>query len=153
MQTGYPETKRLLDYEKLELCNLDPEVWIMNNNKIKKLYDPLQNPSNLLKAAFSNVGTFQDKLRLLQLRQSTTSHSTNKIFQENETTSLEQINNYGFSESIINEFFKPLFGGAFLDNEHDTTSRMFNFVYKIFSIATIDIPKYGIKSIPVMHSS
>ena len=148
LQTGYPETKRLLDYEKLELCNLDPEVWIMNNNKIKKLYDPLQNPSNLLKAAFSNVGTFQDKLRLLQLRQSTTSRSTNKIFQENETTSLEQINNYGFSESIINEFFKPLFGGAFLDNELDTTSRMFNFVYKIFSIAPIAIPKYGMKSIP-----
>ena len=148
LQTGYPETKRLLDYEKLELCNLDPEVWIMNNNKIKKLYDPIQNPSNLLKAAFSNVGTFQDKLRLLQLRQSTTSRSTNKIFQENETTSLEQINNYGFSESIINEFFKPLFGGAFLDNELDTTSRMFNFVYKIFSIAPIAIPKYGMKSIP-----
>ena len=148
LQTGYPETKRLLDYEKLELCNLDSEVWIMNNNKIKKLYDPIQNPSNLLKAAFSNVGTFQDKLRLLQLRQSTTSRSTNKIFQEKETTSLEQINNYGFSESIINEFFKPLFGGAFLDNELDTTSRMFNFVYKIFSIAPIAIPKYGMKSIP-----
>ena len=148
LQTGYPETKRLLDYEKLELCNLDSEVWVMNNNTIKKLYDPIQNPSNLLKAAFSNVGTFQDKLRLLQLRQSTTSRSTNKIFQENETTSLEQINNYGFSESIINEFFKPLFGGAFLDNELDTTSRMFNFVYKIFSIAPIAIPKYGMKSIP-----
>ena len=148
LQTGYPETKRLLDYKKLELCNLNSEVWIMNNNKIKKLYDPIQNPSNLLKAAFSNVGTFQDKLRLLQLRQSTTSRSTNKIFQENETTSLEQINNYGFSESIINEFFKPLFGGAFLDNELDTTSRMFNFVYKIFSIAPIAIPKYGMKSIP-----
>ena len=148
LQTGYPETKRLLDYEKLELCNLDSEVWIMNNNTIKKLYDPIQNPSNLLKAAFSNVGTFQDKLRLLQLRQSTKSRSTNTIFQENETTSLEQINNYGFSESIINEFFKPLFGGAFLDNELDTTSRMFNFVYKIFSIAPIAIPKYGMKSIP-----
>ena len=148
LQTGYPETKRLLDYKKLELCNLDPEVWIMNNNKIKKLYDPIQNPSNLLKAAFSNVGTFQDKLRLLQLRQSTTSRSTNTIFQENEITSLEQIKNYGFSDLIINEFFKPLFGGAFLDNELDTTSRMFNFVYKIFSIAPIAIPKYGMKSIP-----
>ena len=148
LQTGYPETKRLLDYEKLELCNLDSEVWVMNNNTIKKLYDPIQNPSNLLKAAFSNVGTFQDKLRLLQLRQSTTSRSTNKIFQENETTSLEQIKNYGFSDLIINEFFKPLFGGAFLDNELDTTSRMFNFVYKIFSIAPIAIPKYGMKSIP-----
>ena len=148
LQTGYPETKRLLDYEKLELCNLDSEVWIMNNNTIKKLYDPIQNPSNLLKAAFSNVGTFQDKLRLLQLRQSTTSRSTNKIFQENETTSLEQIKNYGFSDLIINEFFKPLFGGAFLDNKLDTTSRMFNFVYKIFSIAPIAIPKYGMKSIP-----
>ena len=148
LQTGYPETKRLLDYKKLELCNLDPEVWIMNNNKIKKLYDPIQNSSNLLKAAFSNVGTFWDKLRLLQLRQSATSRSTNTIFQENETTSLEQIKNYGFSESIINEFFKPLFGGAFLDNELNTTSRMFNFVYKIFSIAPIAIPKYGMKSIP-----
>ena len=148
LQTGYPETKRLLDYKKLELCNLDPEVWIMNNNKIKKLYDPIQNSSNLLKAAFSNVGTFWDKLRLLQLRQSTTSRSTNTIFQENETTSLEQIKNYGFSESIINEFFKPLFGGAFLDKELNTTSRMLNFVYKIFSIAPVAIPKYGMKSIP-----
>ena len=49
---------------------------------------------------------------------------------------------------IINELFKPLFGGAFLDNELNTTSRMFNFVYKIFSIAPIAIPKYGMKSIP-----
>ena len=148
LQTGYPETKRLLDYKKLELCNLDSEVWIMNNNKIKKLYDPIQNPSSILKAAFSNVGTFWDKLHLLQLRQSTTSRSTDTIFQENEITSLEQIKNYGFSDSIINEFFKPLFGGAFLDSKLDTTSRMFKFVYKIFSIAPIAIPKYGMKSIP-----
>ena len=26
LQTGYPETKRLLDYNKLELCNLDSEA-------------------------------------------------------------------------------------------------------------------------------
>tara|TARA_Y100000590_G_scaffold209609_1_gene237504 strand:+ start:539 stop:1741 length:1203 start_codon:yes stop_codon:yes gene_type:complete len=148
LQTGYPEAKKLLDYKKLELCNLDSEVWIMKNNKIKKLYDPIQNPFNLLKASFSNVGTFWDKLRLLKIRQSTVSRSTDTIFKDNEITSFEQLQNYGFSDSIINEFFKPLFGGAFLDNELNTTSRMLNFVYKIFSIAPVAIPKYGMKSIP-----
>ena len=153
LQTGYPETNRLLDYKKLELCNLSPEVWVMKQNRIKKLYDPLQNPSKILKAVFSNVGTLWDKFLLLRIRQSTISRSIDTLFQENEITTIEQLRNYGFSDSIINEFFKPLFGGAFLDKDLDTTSRMLNFVYKIFSVAPIAIPRYGMKSIPEQLAS
>lgn len=49
---------------------------------------------------------------------------------------------------MINDFFKPFFSGIFLENKLETSSRMFEFVYKMFGEGYAALPKDGIEAIP-----
>ena len=62
--------------------------------------------------------------------------SLEELFARPETTTREALAADGFSETIVDRFFRPLFGGVLLDQELGTSSRMFEFVYRMFSSAT-----------------
>ncbi|MEY3328593.1 MAG: Putrescine oxidase, partial [Cyanobacteriota bacterium] len=59
----------------------------------------------------------------------------------------------GFSEQIISNFFVPFLSGIFLENKLDTSSRMFEFVFKMFSEADTAIPAKGMGMIPMQLAS
>ena len=48
---------------------------------------------------------------------------------------------------MIQTFFKPFFSGIFLEPNLDTSSRMFEFVYKMFGEGLAVLPKAGIQAI------
>ena len=53
----------------------------------------------------------------------------------------------GFSKNIIKNFFTPFFSGIFLEDELYTSSRMFEFVFKMFGEGLALMPKGGIEEI------
>jgi protoporphyrinogen oxidase len=57
------------------------------------------------------------------------------------------LQDYGFSETIIHNFFKPFFKGIFLENELSTSSRMFQFVFKMFGEGHAAVPEKGMGEI------
>ena len=61
---------------------------------------------------------------------------------------MHYLQDFGFSEAIINDFFKPFFSGIFLEPNLETSSRMFEFVYKMFGDGLAVLPKGGIQEIP-----
>ena len=54
----------------------------------------------------------------------------------------------GFSEQMISQFFKPFMTGIFLEDQLSTSSRMFEFVFKMFSEGDAAIPAKGMGMIP-----
>lgn len=70
------------------------------------------------------------------------------IFNSPEKTTLQYLQDYGFSEKMIKSFFKPFYTGIFLESQLQTSSRMFEFVFKMFSEGNATIPAAGIKAIP-----
>ena len=146
--TAYPEAKRYLDYEKLKLKMFDPGAIIFKPGDFFAVHDPLRNPMRLFGMAFSKVGTLKDKFKIFTLTNSLKKKSEEKIFAEPSLTTIDFLRNYGFSETIIDNFFKPFFKGIFLENGLQTSSRMFNFVFKMFSIGFAAIPERGMQEIP-----
>jgi protoporphyrinogen oxidase len=146
--TAYPEAKRYLDYEKLNLRMFDPGAIVFKPGDFFAIHDPLRNPMKLLGMAFSKVGTFKDKFKILSLTNSLKKKTEEDIFAEPSITTIDFLRNYGFSETILDNFFKPFFKGIFLENGLQTSSRMFNFVFKMFSIGYAAIPEKGMQEIP-----
>ncbi|WKK74115.2 NAD(P)/FAD-dependent oxidoreductase [Marivirga salinae] len=149
--TAYPEAQHYLDYEKLNLKKFTPGALIIdsqNGNYI--ISDPLRQPTTLFSMLFSPVGSFSDKLKIFQWNRELKKLSIEMIFSKTETTSLDFLREKGFSETIIKQFFKPFFGGIFLENKLDTSSRMLEFVFKMFGEGHAAVPKNGMKAIPEM---
>ena len=146
--TAYPEAKRYLDYENLHLKKFDPGAIIFKPGDLFAIHDPLRNPMKLFGMAFSKVGTIKDKLKIWGLTNSLKKKTEEEIFSEPSAPTIDFLRNYGFSETIIDNFFKPFFKGIFLENELQTSSRMFKFVFKMFSTGYASVPQNGMQEIP-----
>uniref|UniRef100_A0A7S1ZN27 Amine oxidase n=1 Tax=Ditylum brightwellii TaxID=49249 RepID=A0A7S1ZN27_9STRA len=120
--------------------------------KIARVADPIRRPKRLLQALTSPVGTFRDKLRLFPLLYYIRTRSVEELFdninnkgEEDTKTCLKQ--QYGFSDSFINEFFAPFFEGIFFCPLEEQSSNMFHFVFKMFNVGSATLPKGGIGSV------
>jgi hypothetical protein len=141
--TSYPEAKSLLDYEALELCKFDPGALILSRDGITKLGDPMRQPGSLVSTLLSSAATFTDKLRMLRLKLKLAGKTIAEIFSEQEITTKDYLKREGFSGTIMNQFFRPFMTGIFLEDQLTTSSRMFEFVFKMFSEGDAAIPAKG----------
>lgn len=146
--TAYPETKKYLDYEALNLKSFYPGAVILQEKGKTEIGDPLRKPSSLLKTVFANVGNIQDKVNILRLRLQLGQASLEEIFGREEISTLEALKAYGFSNQMIEQFFKPFMGGIFLESDLTTSRRMFDFVFKMFSSGDTSVPALGMEEIP-----
>ena len=145
--SNYSGAKKYLDFNLLETQELKPGACIFKNGKKKTIGDPLRDPSVILKTIFSGIGNFKDKIKIVRLKLKLKNKSINAIFNEEETTTEKYLNDFGFSDKIISEFFKPFFTGIFLETKLETSSRMFEFIFKMFGEGMALIPKGGIEEI------
>jgi len=144
---SYPKAKQYLDYKKLELQPFLPGATIYKNRKSQTIGDPTRSLKLLLPTMSSSIGTLGDKIKILTLNKNLKKKSLEAIFKEEETTTLSYLQDKGFSNAMITDFFKPFFSGIFLESSLETSSRMFEFVYKMFGEGMATLPKAGIGAI------
>jgi len=148
--TAYPEAKRWLDYKKLNLRSFDPGAMLLYPDGSKDLLgDPLREISSLIPTIFSKAGNLQDKFKTWNLKNRLTNMSIDEIFTQKEISTIDALSHeYGFSNEMIQNFFQPFFAGIFLEKDLQTSRRMFDFVFKMFSEADTAVPNVGMEEIP-----
>ncbi len=145
---AYPLAKKYLDYEKLNLKAFAPGSYIFGRDKLLTVGDPIRDFSFLWSTLFSKIGSFSDKLKVYRLTKELREKPIEVIFKEKEISTIDYLKNYGFSLRIIDTFFEPFFAGIFLETDLNTSSRMFEFVFKMFSSGEAAIPAKGMQEIP-----
>lgn len=145
---AYPEAQRMLDDEALDLRRFEPGAIVRYADAFHALTDPWRRPIQGLRSVFSPIGTLGDKLRIARLRSRVMKGSLADQFAVPETTTLEALRQDGFTDSIIERFFRPFLGGIFLDPDLQASSRMFHFVFRMFSKGYATLPAQGMQAIP-----
>ena len=145
--SSYPAAQKYLDFKALKLQKLKPGAVIFKKGKQQIIGDPLRDISTLFSTLFSKVGTLSDKFKIFQLNMKLKNKSMEAIFSSDETSTKAYLQEFGFSSQIITQFFTPFFTGIFLENELTTSSRMFEFVFKMFGEGLAVLPKGGMEEI------
>lgn len=152
--TAYPEARRLLDYESLGLSSFRQGAMIRTKNGFTQVTNPLREPLTLFKTAVSPIGSLGDKLLLLKLMQEVNGVTdTMDFFQDQDCDTLNYLLDYGWSPTMIATFFKPFFGGVFLEKDLATSSNFFRFVFKQFYKGDAALPSLGMQAIPEQLAS
>ena len=103
----YPEARRVLDYEQLQLQRFWPGALVLDGASRAAVSDPLRRPQDTLAALLSPVGTPLDKLILgvliIRLRGQTFAQALAKDEQSTE----DYLFGLGLSASIVDTFFRP----------------------------------------------
>jgi phytoene dehydrogenase-like protein len=146
--TGYPECRRMLDYPALRLRAFEPGATIYRHGAWHTAADPLRHPVIAMQSLTNAIGTHADKLRVLKLMARLRKGTLAELFRRPEQTSLAALEEIGFSEEIIDSFFRPFLGGIFLGRDLSTSSRMMEFVLRMMASGKTAIPALGMQSIP-----
>lgn len=147
--TEYPECKKVLDYEALDLRSFKPGAKVLDEKGSLTLSDPYRDPGRILSMFFSRVGSFSDKIHIDSLRRQLKKTTVAEIFEREEVDTASALKEYGFSEQINHLFFEPFMKGIFLEDQLSSSRRMFDFTYKMFSSGHAAIPARGMKEIPL----
>lgn len=147
--TAYPEARRVLDYDALDLRPFSPGARIWTDAGWAGVGDPFREPLAAIPTVLSPVGTFADKLRVLKLRQSVRAGRVDDLWDRPETTTMDALRRrYGFSEQMVDTFFRPFLGGVLLDRDLGASSRAFEFYFRMFSTGDAAVPARGMQAIP-----
>lgn len=145
--TAYDEPKRWIDVQSINLQKFLPGTLIRVGNSFHRLMDPFRAPFSALQTLLSPIGTVSDKIRIGRLKAKLQQLTEQQIFFNPSISTLQYLQNEGFSNTIIQTFFRPFFGGVFLENELKTNSQFFEYVFKMFSASDIGVPEMGMGSI------
>ena len=145
--SAYPLATTYLDMEALQLRQLESGALIYTEGRAYQIGDPLRNWKVFVPTFLARVGSLTDKLRIFKLNRRLQAKTIEEIFASPETSTYDYLLDLGFSEKIIERFFRPFFAGIFLEPDLRTSSRMFEFVYKMFGEGYATIPASGIGAI------
>ncbi len=146
--TAYPACRELLDYPSLRLRTFEPGALVRFGGKFSLLGDPWRRPAQAIATALSPVGTLGDKLRIAKLRRDSRKGSLDDLYERPNISTLVRLQQAGFTDKMIDLFFRPFLGGVFLDESLSVSSRMLEFVFRMFAEGEIAIPAEGMAAIP-----
>ena len=145
--TAYNTTNKLLRNKSDEFFSFLPGAKIISGKNSTIISDPMRNFSKVFHTIFSNIGTLNDKIKILTLKYRLSHYSINSDESEDVST-MDFLKRYGFSDKIIDNFFTPFFAGIFLEEKLDTSSKFFKYVFSNFNNGLAVIPKSGMQEIP-----
>jgi len=148
-QKGFAESKRLLEYRTLRLEPVYPGAMVHYNNNFHLVTNPLRKIGDSLSLAVAPIFTFKDKVKLVSLLSQLFTFSEDNLKQLSGKTTLEFIQEKGFSDIIIQSFFRPLTKAIFYDETMSISAGVFCSMLKTFAFEENALPAYGIGSIPV----
>ncbi len=149
LQTAYPEARRELDYHRLDLRHFAPGAMVRLRGRFYSLADPLRRPRLLFDTLTAPIGSIADRLRLLRLARRVTRGPLDGLFRQPESTAMQFLRAEGFSDTMIRRFFTPFFGGVCLDPQIQASSRVLQYVLRMFAGGEAALPAGGMQQIPL----
>lgn len=147
LQTAYPETRRVLNYDRLALKPFAPGAIVRIDGRFYRIADPKRRPQDLWSTLTAPIGTMGDRLRLIRLALTVRRKMPSRIFEGQDMPTIEFLKSKGFSEKIIQRLLHPFFAGVCLDPEIKTSSRVFQYIFQIFAKGNVALPGRGMSAI------
>lgn len=151
--TAYPELQRQFDVAALELRPFEPGALVWTGRALHVVGDPLRRPRTLLETGMAPIGSIADKARILKQRLRLRRAEATALLRAEDGTTIAALRDDGFSERMIDGFFRPLVGGIQLDPTLRTSRRMFDVILQNLLEGEAAVPAAGMGAIPAQLAS
>ncbi len=146
--TAYPAARAAFDYRRLDLKSFAPGVVVRADEGFHELADPRRSPLRASRALDGAVARPSDIPRLLRLAASVAVPDGQRVAARPQSAIGERLRSYGFSERIIERFFRPFFAGILFDPDLSSSSRMFELIMRSFLRGDVAVPAAGMQALP-----
>eukprot|EP00798_Chlamydomonas_sp_ICE-L_P027169 gene27169-2409_t len=137
----------LLDYEALDLKPFYAGADVWWNGDFHRVADPLRHLVDGLMSLTNPIGSVGDKVNVGIFRLRCLLGTADELLQKEETTTIGKLKAEGFSDDMINRFFRPFLGGIFFDRSLSMSSRLFAWVMRMLATGSNCLPSEGIGAV------
>jgi|694.fasta_scaffold50469_3 phytoene dehydrogenase-like protein len=151
---AYPEGRRQLDLEALQLGRFEPGALVAEKGRLRRVSDPWRRPLAAFGSVLDGSVGIADGLRTAALRGDVIRRfragrlDPDAASATDERTTREELAARGFSDAFVRRFFVPFFGGVFLERSLETAAPVFLFDFAMFSLGSACLPRGGMDAIP-----
>ncbi len=150
--TAYPELEHL-DVGALDLRAFEPGASVRLGDRFVAVGDPFRRPGMLPSTIAAPIGKLSDKVRLGLLRRRIVSTPAPDLLRGPDRSTFDALRADGFSDTMIERFFRPLVGGIQLDPALATSRRNFDVIFQSLSTGDSAVPAMGMGAIPEQLAS
>jgi phytoene dehydrogenase-like protein len=145
--TAYTEARAVLDYKALELSSFEPGAQVRVGDTFYPFTDPWRKPIAALRGLAAPIAFLGDAWRIARLRREALRNQA-PMGSANGPTTADYLAQLGLSARVVERFFRPFFGGVFLERELATPATFFRYVFAMFARGLAVLPARGMGAIP-----
>lgn len=144
--SSYEECNRIFDLDDLDLRTFYAGADVRFENRFYRVADPFRHTADALPSLLPEhkIGSPLDKVLVGLVRLQTVFLRVKPLQRESEKTIEERLSEFGFSDEMVDRFFRPFLGGIFFNPELTTDSRLFDFVMRSLALGENCLPAKGI---------
>ncbi len=152
---SYTSLRAHVDLSALRPRYFDSGAIIWDAGKIFPLQNPLRHPTSAGATFATSAVGWLDKLRITKMVADQLLSTGNDLetLEDPDETTLRLLQKRGISNLAIRRFFRPFFGGVFLDDSLDAPASLFRFYLKKFTSGRVFVPAEGIGALPGQMAS
>ena len=145
---SYPEAQGLLDYESLGLKRFMRGADVRFDGKFHRVADPREHLEDVISTVMAPIFSYGDMAALLRLPSAIKWDTRSRPEWLHAVSTRAYLAKNGISWMAFNRFFKPFFGGVFLEPDLETPASMFTFLFELFLNGHASLPTRGMGAIP-----
>ncbi|QYX82629.1 NAD(P)/FAD-dependent oxidoreductase [Streptomyces akebiae] len=148
VNTSYPQLRRRVTLKDLRLRPFTPGVLIHSPSGRLRFSDPTRRPRTLPDLLPGRLAGPRDLAALGLLSARDMLSSPRRLKRLADTTTRTALADAGFSEAFVEGFFRPFLSGVFLEDDLETSARMFHLVWRSMLRGTLCLPTEGVGAVP-----
>lgn len=145
---AYPAYRRLIGGDGLSLVKLASGAAVRQASGVSVVGDPLRDAAARRSLLAREVLTAPDVLRLGALAGSVRLAPLASLLSGPDETAEAYLRRFGFSDAAFEAFFRPFFGGIFLDRSLGTSARVFRYYLRMLIEGGAARPVGGMQALP-----
>ncbi|MFE9133045.1 NAD(P)/FAD-dependent oxidoreductase [Streptomyces sp. NPDC007355] len=146
--TSYPQVRRRLPLRDLRLRPFTPGVLIHDPAGRLRFTDPARRPRTLPDLLPGRLAGPRDLAALGLLSARDMLAPPGLLKRRPETTTRTALADAGVSDALVERFFRPFLSGVFLEEDLETSARVFHLVWRSMLRGTLCLPTAGVGAVP-----
>ncbi|MER6508347.1 NAD(P)/FAD-dependent oxidoreductase [Nonomuraea sp. NPDC001636] len=146
--TAYPEARRLLDLDALDLRPFASGVIVQGTRARARVMLPWRHPRHALSGLLTGLGTPRDDAVLAAVTARDLALPASRLRGGPDRRTDDELRAWGMSDKMIDCLMRPFLAGVLLERDLETSSRIFHLFWRSFARGTIAVPALGMGEIP-----
>jgi glycine/D-amino acid oxidase-like deaminating enzyme len=148
LNTAYPEARRALDLDRLQLRTFDSAVTVRRAGRLHRVANPLRAPAEVTTLLGAPVDGLRGRLALAGYVAAAAGAPAARLRGREDLPASQAWRDAGIPDQVVHDLLTPFLSGVVLEREVTVSRRFADLMVRMFARGTTAVPASGMQAMP-----